>query len=110
MNAPTHPTDEQIAELKSANGNAELLLMEGKEFSVVAKLPTRANWRRMRSELQDDQKSQVAQENLLRTCLVWPELARFDEWCERRPGIVESFSNHLVMSAGMEKDIEKKLL
>jgi hypothetical protein len=104
-------TPEQIAALKAEKQVTELLELEAPTGEVAYfKAASPAVWKRFKVQQQDDRKREVAVDNLVRGCLVHPNVAEFDGWLERRPALLESFGVQLIEHAGLSDRVEKKVL
>lgn len=102
----------KIDELKAANPGAKLHLLtsEEAETEFVVKPPTRAQWKRFKTEIQDPAKRASAIETLCLDCVVYPARAEFEQLLERAPGIASSLSEEIADIAGVVEKFEKKAL
>ena len=97
-----------IDELKAKH--QDLTQLSQDETDILVKPPTRPQWKRFRAFMSDERKRPDAMEQLLRDCLVYPELTELDAMLERRPGLAESFGSSVVEMAGLTDRVEKKVL
>jgi preprotein translocase subunit Sss1 len=65
-------TDEQIAELDAKYGEVAILRGPAKEYEVVFRRPTRAEYRMFRANINNPAKVSDAQEMLAMACVVHP--------------------------------------
>lgn len=113
MAASNYPelNEQQIAELKERHKVSKLhMLRAGQGEFVVVRMPTDANWKRFRKQMADEAKRADALETLLRTSIVYPDPPAFDAMLAERPGLLDTFASNLGELAGLEKEIEKKVL
>jgi hypothetical protein len=102
----------KIDELKAAHPGAKLhqLTPEGHDAVFVVKPPTRAQWKRFRTESQDTAKRATAIETLCLDCVVHPPRAEFEQLLERLPGMAASLAGEIAEIAGTVEKFEKKEL
>jgi len=105
-------TDEDIARDLKAQHQVEAVHVFTAETGEKAffRAPSNPVWRRFRSHMSDTRKRDEAGENLVRSCLLYPDKATFDGWLESRPALIETFTDELAQVAGLSKDVEKKVL
>lgn len=101
-------TPEKIEELKAKYGELHVLEHQGNEVIVTA--PNRPTWKRFRSQILDDRKHDIALEELVRACVVYPDRATFDALLDKKPGLVETFGKAVTELAGSGGNPEKKAL
>lgn len=102
----------QIAELKAKHGQVfELTVGEGTEAkSIVARKPTRLEFKRFRQQARDDAKQDAAGLNLVKTVLLNPDPDTFDGWLEESPGLEDSFGVAILDLIQLKEKAEKKVL
>ena len=88
-------TDKQLEEFRTKHGDIEHCKGKAKKdgtipWEVVLKFPGRAAYKRFRTETNQVSQRADAQERLVRSSIVYPELTAFDALLERYPGICES--------------------
>ena len=102
------PSDEVVSALKDAHG--ELHQLEANGLVVIVRKPSRGEYKRFMSEGADDRKRVNASENLVRTCVVWPERKVFDQMLEEFPGLAESYGFQVLEMAGAVEEASRKKL
>ncbi len=103
-------TDEQIAELKSANPGRELVSLSSQAAEVVAKVPSLAEMGELRNRVGDKAKSGGAMEWLVRSCIVYPAREQLNELLARKPVLIEKWYQKLEAEAGASEEVEVKKL
>lgn len=99
--------DSKLSELEAEHGEV-FVLTEGGETAVF-KRPTRAQYRRFRSERLDDRKASTALETLFSGCLVYPPAKEFDAVIDRKPALPDLFASKLLdVASGAEDPAQKK--
>lgn len=106
-----HPSETQIADLKAKHSGIDLHLLSYSDGAVVAKHPSRAEWKRFVSVASND-KTKVAQasEIFVRAHVVWPEPAQLERLFEERAALCERLADKLASIAGAEEEISAKKL
>ncbi len=102
------PDERTIERLKAEHG--EVYLLEAAGVAVVARPPSRAEYRRFRARALDEKNRADALEALTRACVVWPEQAEFDTLLEQKPALAEVFGAKLLELAGAVEEAEIKKL
>ncbi len=97
-----------VEALKAKYGPLSQLEAAGETF--IVRSPTRDVWKRFRAQVMDEGKRTVAMDNLVRGCVVSPEMTEFEAVVDRLPGIVETLGKTLVEMAGAGGEAEKKAL
>lgn len=102
----------KIDELKAAHPGVKLTLFkpEGHDLEFVAKPPTRAQWKRFKTEAPETSKRATAIETLCLDCIVHPPRAEFEQLLEKMPGIAASLAGEIAELAGTVETFEKKEL
>lgn len=101
-------TQEQVKELEATHKRiAHVKDLDG-EWEVVYRRPTRAEYRRFRSSINDPQLSADATEQLARTLVVYPSREAFDALLEEWPAIPEGSSKALLRLMGTATTQEGK--
>lgn len=103
------PSEKDVEELKGKHG-AGLHQLEHEEHAVIVKVPSSGDAKRFRAATSDDAKKPHALEQLLRSCVVWPDAAGLSAMLEERPFLVETFGGGLLEVAGAAKSPSKKAL
>ncbi len=104
-------TSEEVAKLKTANPGLELHQLGDGAESIVVRLPSRAEWKRMKAmRLEGGAKAVEAYDWLVSTCLVWPTEEQAEELFNSRPAIVDSFANEIAELAGATEKVSAKKL
>lgn len=107
-------TDAEMMALKAQHGNKLLkVTIPATEFDeetiVVLKRPPRAEYKRFRSMLHDDQKAD-ALETLGKSCVVYPDAVAFQAMLDERPALAEVVGGRAAEFAGLEGKAEAKKL
>ncbi len=97
-----------LEKLKSEHGSLTELSVDND--AVVVRLPSRGEWKKFRATIADDRKRGDAAEQLLRSCIVFPDETAIEKMLDVRPGLAETFAGELVELAGAKKGVEKKAL
>jgi hypothetical protein len=95
-----------VTKLEAEHG--EILLVKTALGQVAFRNPRRAEYKRFHQECHNEKRRADAGENLIRTCIVYPTLAEFDDLLERKPGIGSTCANALTEFAGSDGDAEQK--
>ena len=109
------PTDAEVQALKEANPGLELMVLEHPkpelvDAAVIVKPVNRGTYKRFRVQSQDPKGRDLAVENLVRACVLWPAKDELDAQVERYPAIFETWCSQLLESAGLSAEAEKKVL
>lgn len=104
---------ETIDKLREEHGPGKLFLLpdpddEGDE--IIVRLPTRPEWARFTTQLQDEKRMAKAQEQLVRDCLVHPSKDDLEAIFNRRPGLASSWGLVISQKAGAARSVEAKKL
>lgn len=102
------PGDDVIERLRAEHG--EIYQLEAAGEAVIARPPTRAEYRRFRAKVLDEKGREAALETLTRACVVWPDTSAFDALLERKPALAEVFGAKLLELAGAVEEAELKKL
>ena len=95
--------------LKSKHG-CELTLVEVGENEFVVRGPTREQYAVFRGMIFDESKRSFATEDLVRACVVYPDLKTFEAQLAKHPALTEVLSEHvLALAKGGEQVRAKKL-
>lgn len=88
-------TEEALAELKAKHGERKVRTFSMPTpdgvIEVALLKPSRREYERYRKQLFDDAKRDVATENLIRSHVLSPEKAKFEELLEEFPALCDSF-------------------
>lgn len=100
-------TEDQIKELEAAHRRVAHVYARD-QWEVVFRAPTRAEYKRFRSEINNPNTSADAQEKLARTCVVYPTREAFDALLEEWPAIPEACSKAFSRLMGLtaEEDVK----
>jgi hypothetical protein len=99
---------EEIAALEAKHGG-ELLVCDSPYGTAVFREADPGEWQIFIDELADDRSKGVALRNLVTRCRVAPERAAFDAMIKRRPGLSQTFGNHLQSFCGLgQAEVRKK--
>jgi hypothetical protein len=99
---------EEIAALEAKHGG-ELLVCDTPYGTAVFREAEPEVWQRFIDELADDRTKGVALRNLVTCCRVAPERSVFDAMIRRRPGLSQTFGNHLQAHCGLgQAEVRKK--
>jgi hypothetical protein len=99
---------EKISELEATHKRiAHVRDIDG-EWEVVYRRPSRAEYRRFRSSINDPQQSADATEQLARSLVVYPSREAFDALLEEWPAIPEGSSKALLRLMGTATTQEGK--
>jgi len=100
-------TDEKFEELKTQFG--EVVVVETKLGPCVFRCYKRAEYDRYMSFLFDEKKRHKAQEIIVRSTVVYPSTAQFDEMVDRAPGIITTCTSAVLELGGQtgEPEIRK---
>jgi len=90
----------KVQKLRAEHGEV-FELTEGGE-TILARRPTRADWRKFKAARADDKKKIVALEEVFEACLLLPELDEFDRVLERKPALADTFGQLLIEIAAGE--------
>lgn len=104
------PTPVELAELKTKHPELSIV-GHPKLKQAVALIPVdRGSFKRFRAQATEPMKRAAATENLVKSCVVWPDKAGLDAQLERYPALVEVWGNELLEMAGIidSADLEKK--
>lgn len=108
-------TQEELDKLRVDNG--EIWHVRGKNsveyevpWEIVFRKPARKDYKFFRANASNPAKQPEAQEILLRSCILVPELKNFDALLDRFPGIpeCEAVSEALKIAVGMSGDEAEK--
>lgn len=102
--------DEAVAAAKAQYPGAELLQLGSASGQFVFRVPTSTELGPFRKRISDRDQRAGALENLVRTCLVYPDRAGFDAAVLKRPMLIEKWGDELTDAAGGAEDIEVKKL
>lgn len=103
----------KIDELKAANPGVKLHLLTPEGINgaeIVVKAPTRAQWKRFKTETQDVAKRATAIETLCLDCVVHPSRTEFEALLEKYPALAQTFAGEIGELAGAVEKVEKKEL
>jgi hypothetical protein len=101
--------DEQtLAELQAKHD--ELYEITVGEHAVYVKMPSEEAYKVWKRSIMDEKKRPFAGDNLLRTCVVYPDTASFNALLTRRPFLTDAFANRLLELAGANEAGETKKL
>ena len=105
-NRPKEIPADVVAKLEAEHG--EILLVKTVLGQVAFRNPRRAEYKRFHQEVHNDKRRADAGENLIRTCIIYPSLAEFDDMLDRKAGIGSTCANALTEFAGSDGDAEQK--
>jgi len=97
-------TDEQIANLKQAHPDAELLCQhfDALDIDVVFKVPSEGDWKRFVTDAQDGgAKRMAAVRVVVLNHVVFPDKNEFAELVARKPAIVGNIFGEIADAAGV---------
>lgn len=96
------PTDEDLANLEATHKRIGVVTHhDSKSWCVVLRKPTRAEYKRFRSWINQPQKSDIAQEQLFKDTVVFPAKGEIEALLDEWPGIPEACGKMLAELAGM---------
>lgn len=103
--------EKKLEALKAEHPNLKLVVLRapgGEE--VVVRRPNREIWKRYIGAMMTDDRKLDAGENLLKTCLVFPDPSGFEALVDDAPGLVMTFTGALMDVAGFSpgEKVEKK--
>lgn len=78
--------------------------------TVLARRPTRGEYKRFRAESLSDVKRADAVEHLCRSCIVHPDASGFDAMLERKPALADIFGAKVLELAGAVGEAEARKL
>ncbi len=93
-------TKDQIAEFEATHKRIAHVVGKDDAWECVFRRPTRAEFKRFRAQLHNDEQKADAQENLARSCVVHPPATGFDALLEDFPAIPEACGKALGELAG----------
>lgn|SRR5574337_178147 len=104
--------EEAVKTARATNPDVELRQYSSESGDVVFRLPTLAEASAFRKRTFDKDPAVRAQamENLVRTCLVFPDAASFNALVTRRPFLFDTWGDKLVDAAGAEEEVTEKKL
>jgi hypothetical protein len=106
--------EKQIEALKAQTPDGKLrefsATVEGKEYIVYVRRPSRAEYKDFRAAASNDKKQAAALETLLCTCVVYPSGAAFQAMLDEAPGLSETFGEELLKIAGLAVSADSKKL
>jgi hypothetical protein len=102
----------QIEQLKGQTLDGRLhefaATVDGKEFVVYARRPSRAEYKRFRADINNEKKQAGAVEMLLSSCILHPNTAAFQAILEEAPGLSETFGEELLKVCGLAVSADSK--
>ena len=102
-------TDVQIQELEAKHGRIGVVRSrDGKSWEIVLRKPSRMEYRQFRSNVNNPQRHDMAQETLVKQTCVSPDGAGLEALLDEWPGIPEACSRILIELAGMAGDEQGK--
>lgn len=101
-------TDEDIKKLEADHKRIAHIRAKDSEWEVVFRKPTRAEYKRFRSSINDPQNAADAAEQLARCCIVYPTREAFDALLEEWPAIPEASSKAFLRLVGMAVEADGK--
>ena len=101
-------TEDQLKELESTHKRIAHIRAKDGEWEVVFRKPTRAEYKRFRSSINDPQNAADAAEQLARQCVVYPTREAFDALLEDWPAIPEASSKAFLRLVGMSVEADGK--
>lgn len=93
-------SEEMIDDLKRKHGDKLSLLVSG-DVEVVVRKPSSGDMKRWRADTADAARRSIANENLVRSCVVFPAPAEMKTILEDLPGLVEEFIEPLLKLTGL---------
>lgn len=93
-------------ELEAKHG--EILAVRTKAGPAAFIGPTRTQYRRHLTSLNDEKSRPERIEELVLLCLVWPDKATMNAMIERKPGIAPTCYSAILTFSGLEDDKETK--
>jgi len=103
-----------IDELKSKHGSAVHIHIPADDFDdeldIVVKRPPRAEWKRFRTMLFNDEQKPEALETLACACVIYPEAADFKKLLVDRPALAEKVGGQCSDLAGGGGEAQAKKL
>jgi hypothetical protein len=104
--------EEAIAKARQSNANVELRQYSSVSGEAVFRLPNSAEASAFRKRTFDKDAGTRADalENLVRTCLVFPDVETFNALINKRPFLVDTWGDKLVDAAGAEEQVTEKKL
>jgi hypothetical protein len=103
-----------IEELKAKHPADELHRLGGTKEIVVVKCPSAPLWEAMQDKVLDAKSTQpqrrAAAHNLLISCVVFPSAEKVAELLERKPGLLQTFTNQLSEIAGVDNEARSEKL
>lgn len=101
-------TQEQINEFEAQHKRIAHLVAKDGAWECVFRKPTRAEYRRFRSAINDPQQQSDAAERLARQLVVYPSPEAFDLLLEEWPAIPEAASKAFLALSGLNVEADGK--
>lgn len=99
--------DQTLDALKAEHGD-ELHVLDAAGQTVVAKVPSRAEYQRFMATSSDKKKAEQALYNLAAGCIVHPPRAEWAAIADKRPGLPSTFASELLKLAGLVDEVDAK--
>jgi hypothetical protein len=100
--------DATLAELQAKYDELYEITAGGEALYV--KMPSQEAYRAFKAQVMDEKKRVYAADNVLRSCVVHPDVKTLNELLSRRPFLTEAFASQLLELAGMNQQVEAKKL
>lgn len=99
-----------ITAVKTKHPGMELRMLSTEEAAIIARCPSRGDYKRFRDMFLDPAKRSGALETLVYACTLHPPSEAVGAMLEKRPGLAETFGEKLASWAGLGQEaVEKKL-
>lgn len=102
--------DEAVAAARVKKPDVELLELSSGSGTLVFRVPGSAEANAFRQRSNDKVQRSGAAEALLRTCLVFPDADTFTQLVEKKPFLIEKWSDKLTDEAGVAETVVAKKL
>lgn len=110
-NEEPHRFAAKFKELEASGVEVVLLEAKGRpELDVLARPPTRAEWRKAKIDADDPKTKADTNANVVRNCVLWPVGDEFRQLAERWPGWVDNISGQLGRLVGTDIEVRARKL
>lgn len=101
---------ELVSKLKAEHRISRVFRFTVDEQTVYCRSPSTGEWRRFQDQGRESNRRLQAGENLVRSCVLFPEQSVFDLMLEERPGLMTTLFQKVLEAAGATDQVEKKVL
>jgi hypothetical protein len=102
--------EKMIEELKAKYADKELELIEAAGEKLVAGTPSKAEWNKFQSWIQDEKKKSLAYHDFVIGSIVYPPTQELEALLDRKPGLAITVASQLSEMAGLDSRVTRKKL